>query len=51
VDHILAVSDDGAHEVRNWQLLCPYCNRVKGIQGQGGFRMKMTELRGPYPEK
>ena len=45
VDHILALSDDGEHEVRNWQLLCPYCNRVKGTQGQGGFRMKMSELR------
>ena len=45
VDHILALSDDGEHQVRNWQLLCPYCNRVKGTQGKGGFRMKMTELR------
>ena len=45
-DHILALSDDGDHEVRNWQLLCSYCNRVKGTQGQDGFRMKMPELRG-----
>jgi len=45
VDHILALSDDGEHRVRNWQLLCPYCNRVKGTQGEGGFRMKMSELR------
>lgn len=45
VDHILALSDDGEHHVRNWQLLCPYCNRVKGTQGAGGFRMKMPELR------
>ena len=45
VDHILALSEDGEHEVRNWQLLCSYCNRVKGTQGQGGFRMKMLELR------
>ena len=45
VDHILALSDDGDHEVRNWQLLCPYCNRVKGTQGQDGFLMKMSELR------
>ena len=45
LDHILALSDDGEHEVRNWQLLCPYCNRVKGTQGQRGFRMKMPELR------
>ena len=45
VDHILALSDDGEHEVRNWQLLCSYCYRVKGTQGQDGFRMKMPELR------
>ena len=45
VDHILALSNDGEHEVRNWQLLCSYCNRVKATQGQGGFRMKMPELR------
>ena len=45
VDHIVALSYDGDHEVRNLQLLCPYCNRVKGTQGSQGFRMKMTELR------
>ena len=45
VDHILALSDDGNHQVRNWQLLCSYCNRVKGTQGSEGFRMKMAELR------
>ena len=44
-DHILALSDDGEHQVRNWQLLCSYCNRVKGTHGSGGFRMKMAELR------
>ena len=45
VDHIVALSDDGEHEARNLQLLCPYCNRVKGTQGSHGFRMKMAELR------
>ena len=45
VDHIVALSDDGEHETRNLQLLCPYCNRVKGTQGGHGFRMKMAELR------
>ena len=39
------MADDSEHQVRNWQLLCSYCNRVKGTQGQDGFRMKMTELR------
>ena len=41
----MALSDDGEPEGRNLQLLCPYCNRVKGTQGSLGFRMKMTELR------
>ena len=45
VDHIVALSDDGEDDTRNLQLLCPYCNRVKGTQGRQGFRMKMTELR------
>ena len=45
IDHIVALSDDGEHETRNLQLLCPYCNRVKGTQGSHGFRMKMAELR------
>ncbi len=45
IDHILALSDDGDHQARNWQLLCGYCNRVKATQGPEGFRMKMTELR------
>ena len=45
MDHILALSDDGEHQVRNWQLLCSYCNRVKATQGNDGFRMKMDELR------
>ena len=45
INHIVALSDDGEHETRNLQLLCPYCNRVKGTQGSHGFRMKMAELR------
>ena len=45
VDHIVALGDDGEDETRNLQLLCPYCNRVKGTQGSHGFRMKMAELR------
>ena len=40
----MALSDDGEHDARNLQLLCPYCNRVKGTQGSHGFRMKMAEL-------
>ena len=45
IDHIVALSDDGEHETRNLQLLCGYCNRVKGTHGSHGFRMKMAELR------
>ena len=45
IDHILALSDDGDHQARNWQLLCSYCNRVKATQGPEGFRMKMAGLR------
>ena len=41
----MALSNDGELEVRNLQLLCPYCNRVKATQRSQGFRMKMTELR------
>ena len=45
VDHIVALVDDGTTEQRNLQLLCGYCNRVKGTKGQGGYRLKMAELR------
>jgi len=45
IDHIVVLSDDGEHETRNLQLLCGYCNRVKGTQGSHGFRMKMAEWR------
>ena len=45
VDHIIALADDGETEVRNLQLLCPYCNRVKGNGDGHGHRLKMAELR------
>ena len=44
-DHIVARSDGGDNERRNVQLLCGYCNRVKGTQGRCGHRLKMPELR------
>ena len=44
-DHIVALADDGQTERRNLQLLCPYCNRVKGTAGSHGFQLKMEELR------
>ena len=45
VDHIVALADDGTTEQRNLQLLCGYCNRVKGTRGNYGYRLKMVELR------
>ena len=45
VDHIVALADDGTTEERNLQLLCGYCNRVKGTKGKDGYRLKMAELR------
>ena len=41
----MALADDGKTERRNLQMLCPYCNRVKGTRGSHGFRLKMAELR------
>ena len=45
VDHIVALADDGDTEERNLQLLCGYCNRVKGTKGKDSYRLKMAELR------
>ena len=36
---------DGGTEERNLQLLCGYCNRVKGNGDGHGYRLKMAELR------
>ena len=33
-DHVVALADGGGNGRRNVQLLCSYCNRVKGTQGQ-----------------
>ena len=41
----MALADDGRAEKRNLQLLCGYCNRVKGTKGKDGCRLKMAELR------
>ena len=45
VDHIVALADDGRTEEKNLQLLCYYCNRVKGTKGKDRYRLKMAELR------
>ena len=41
----MALADDGTTEERNLQLLCGYCNRVKGTKGKDGYRLKVGELR------
>ena len=40
-----AIAQDGKTEGRNLQLLCSYCNRVKGTKGEDGYWMNMAELR------
>ena len=35
----------GLRSSGNLQLLCGYCNRVKGTRGKEGYRLKMAELR------
>ena len=45
VDHIVALADDGKTERCNLQLLCAYCNRLKGNGDRHGYRLKMAELR------
>ena len=40
----MALADDGEKEVRNLQLLCGYCRRIKGTQGKDGNRLKMADL-------
>ena len=45
VDHIVALADDGKTERKNLQLLCAYCNRLKGNGDRHGNRLKMAELR------
>ena len=41
----MALANDGRSKERNLQLLCGYCNRVKGTKGKDGYRLKMAELR------
>ena len=45
VDHIVALADHRRTEERDLQLLCSYCNRVKGTRGKDGYRLKMADLR------
>ena len=45
VYHIVALVDYGGTEERNLQLLCGYCNRVKGTMGKVRYRLKSEDLR------
>ena len=42
VDHIIAKSAGGTDHISNLQLLCSYCNRVKGNRGQEYLLMKLN---------
>ena len=41
----MALADYGGTEERNLQLLCGYCNRVKGTMGKVRYRLKTEDLR------
>lgn len=32
IDHVVSLANNGRDELRNWQLLCPPCNRRKGAR-------------------
>ncbi len=41
VDHITAVANGGTDHIKNLQLLCGHCNRVKGDRGMEYLRTKL----------
>lgn len=44
IDHITPLNQGGAHELYNWQLLCPGCNTRKGDRNDHQFRVKYGSL-------
>ena len=44
MDHILARSKGGTDDIRNMQLLCPPCNKIKGRGTQRDLVQKLRDL-------
>ena len=44
IDHITPLNQGGAHEMYNWQLLCPGCNTRKSDRNDLEFRSKYGAL-------
>ena len=44
IDHITPLNQGGAHEMYNWQLLCPGCNTRKGDRNDHQFRTRYRSL-------
>ena len=44
IDHITPLNQGGAHEMYNWQLLCPGCNTRKGDRNDHQFRTRYGSL-------
>ena len=49
IDHITPLNQGGAHEMYNWQLLCPGCNTRKGDRNDLQFRTRYGTLLSNQP--
>lgn len=49
IDHINPLNQGGAHEMYNWQLLCPGCNTRKGDRDDHQFRARYGSLLSNQP--
>jgi len=45
IDHIIPKAKDGTDHEDNFQLLCSYCNRVKGANSMEYLKAKIAEVR------